>query len=861
MLWVELFDRDREGHANSGSNVHDEETESLIAESGSQAELPASKMNWVAPITGDVLTEAEEARLKAAEAASKSITGILSNPFLLYFGTVIIEVRRDLEEQGKPVTAVSIASECRRKWQNETHETKMQWVELFTQMTQRYDADSKEDIKATMFASAMKSAAEWEPTSANLSNIATQLMNFQEKFQELDCTAGTSMLREPPMDFQRFNQDVVNAQPLLAADSKGVLSLSSDLNASVAIDDQDFKMAYTADYGLNVLERGKHDLLRRLEPDSDQARNQYGKGHGHAPQDNTTAGAEASTHFEEERQPVPSAEADTSSVEEEDSDDDSYTVPGDNNRGLLTDIPLILGPAEIEVLPMIIQTAVVAPEDSSKPGYGETLDEILAIRNMHIVRCHLLLAQDYGRNLIRELLIFVAAWDLRENELYFKLMSNIMEAILMNGLMPFSYHAFRESKDIVSPAQAVIMKLLTVIFRRRQARDLNRAAEAPNPKAPVEASPPGLENVPKYPQRVEVTLVNFLFTEFRRNIIPQTCALIFLQGKIRSGVAHPDDFPLNLWDMERMYEGIYQYLEFLAILTEHPAWKNMMSDWGLITELVTLVEELSNAIPRSTLKSQSQKSRLSEVRSKELRQSSAEAMAPLMTMPEQVDQSSIGAEGLPIRTREPPPPLPESPPNIPPPLVPGAQPNALPNAPPILPSVPRIIQPPADVADNYPAGPTEEEPCNFEWRQLKKLAVLVISSLVCGNRDVQKQLAAPGKDNIPGRGIRALLRCCDIDDFNPYIKEHAVMALRFALENNPEGQQLVRDIHGTPIPRDAPEPEPAQTMPPRSQSSQETYVQSGVEIPREVLDLNGYETFTASDGQVLLRKRPATSPT
>jgi hypothetical protein len=65
---------------------------------------------------------------------------------------------------------------------------------------------------------------------------------------------------------------------------------------------------------------------------------------------------------------------------------------------------------------------------------------------MHGVRCHLLLAQDNGRNLLRELLIFVAAWDLREEELYFKFMVKIMEAILANQLLPFAYHAFRESE-------------------------------------------------------------------------------------------------------------------------------------------------------------------------------------------------------------------------------------------------------------------------------------------------------------------------------------------------------------------------------------------------------------------------------
>lgn len=130
--------------------------------------------------------------------------------------------------------------------------------------------------------------------------------------------------------------------------------------------------------------------------------------------------------------------------EEEESDDEEYAIPGEEGRGLLTDVPLILGPNEIEVLPMIVMSSIVPPPVPSIPGYGSTSDEVNAIMNMHTVRCHLLLAQENGRNLLRELLIFVAAWDLREDELYFKFMVKIMEAVLLNGLMPYAYHAFRE---------------------------------------------------------------------------------------------------------------------------------------------------------------------------------------------------------------------------------------------------------------------------------------------------------------------------------------------------------------------------------------------------------------------------------
>lgn len=129
---------------------------------------------------------------------------------------------------------------------------------------------------------------------------------------------------------------------------------------------------------------------------------------------------------------------------DDDSDDDDFVIPGDDGRGLLTDVPLILGPTEIEVLPMIIMSGIYHSDLNVASGRSTNPEESKAVINMHAVRCHLLLAQDNGRNLLRELLIFVAAWDLHEDELYFKFMVKIMDAILENGLMSFTYHTFRE---------------------------------------------------------------------------------------------------------------------------------------------------------------------------------------------------------------------------------------------------------------------------------------------------------------------------------------------------------------------------------------------------------------------------------
>jgi hypothetical protein len=199
-------------------------------------------------------------------------------------------------------------------------------------------------------------------------------------------------------------------------------------------------------------------------------------------------------------------------------------------------------------------------------------------------------------------------------------------------------------------------------------------------------------------------------------------------------------------------------------------------------------------------------------------------------------------------------------------------------------------------------GGAEDEPSFFEWRNLKKLAVLVISSMSWQNRAVQTQLGAadpvyvekeraealraearhaearlaenakkkPGswmsagkkadlaakveaakKQSEPkkaeasrGRGLRALMNCMVHDDYNPYVKEHSLMALRFALEGNEENQRIFREISG----RKKPLREGA-TVAGRG------YVMDGLEIPEEMLEWNGFETYVDEGGQVLLRKK------
>ncbi|KAK6386072.1 hypothetical protein LTS17_001646 [Exophiala oligosperma] len=424
------------------------------------------------------------------------------------------------------------------------------------------------------------------------------------------------------------------------------------------------------------------------------------------------------------------------SMDDEDEEDDDYRGSGDQERGLLTDVPLVLGPTEIEALPMIIQAGIV-------DNFGSKASERNGTKNMQAVRCHILLAQEAGRNVLRELLIFIAAWDLPDDEFYFKMMVQIMEAILKNGLMSHAYSDFGQPKDIISPAQAVVIKILTHIFRAKYspAAVVQNSNEQPHPKT----------RVPAPLSRVDVLTVRYIFIVFRGNIIPETCALIYLQGQIRAGLALAEDFPLNLWDMERVYEGVYQFLEFFAVLTENNDWKNILVQWEIVYDLVTLIKELDNSIAKVPLtKTMPPPSNSATPNGpKQIgTESGSQTSGPVaVERPYDVDPVTQKAQDAASTDADPSPPMSKSP-------------------------------PPPQVA---------EEPADFEWRNLKKLIVLVLSSLVWKSPTVQNQIREYG-------GVDTIMSCTNYDGCNPYIKEHAIMCIRFLLEDNPENKALVAQL-------------------------------------------------------------------
>ena len=516
-----------------------------------------------------------------------------------------------------------------------------------------------------------------------------------------------------------------------------------------------------------TLQEAKNELMARLQ-DSAPIRETNG---------DVSYDDEIQERFIEDDQRSMDAVADSINEDEED-DDEEYQSPDDQERGLLTDVPLVLGPTEIEALPMIIQAGIV-------DNFGLKGGERQGTKNMQAVRCHILLAQEAGRNVLRELLIFIAAWDLPDDEFYFKMMVQIMEAILKNGLMSHAYSDFGQAKDIISPAQAVVIKILTHIFRTRYSpSSIMNGQTAPKEPSPL--------------TRVDVLTVRYIFTVFRGNIIPETCALVYLQGQIKQGHALAEDFPLNLWDMERVYEGVYQFLEFFAVLTESNDWKALLIEWEIVYDLVTLITELDQSVPKASLKSQMPpavpplpngyakpaKDKMPQPQKADVGLPSAESITnpsaakpvsverpfdALPANPQPSSSSSSQSATSTTATTMPPPPLPL-------PLSPLPQTD---------PSLPPRIPPPTGPLPSGSHQPST--PSLFEWRNLKKLIVLVLSSLVWKSRVVQDQIRAYG-------GVDTILSCTAYDAHNPYIREHAVMCLKFLLEGNEANMELVRGL-------------------------------------------------------------------
>ncbi|KAK1755701.1 hypothetical protein QBC47DRAFT_300455 [Echria macrotheca] len=256
-------------------------------------------------------------------------------------------------------------------------------------------------------------------------------------------------------------------------------------------------------------------------------------------------------------------------MEEEDIDDDDSYGEGPMG-GLLTEVPNILDPKQIEVLHMIVKSCILDTPGLPPSKTGENLQK---------TRCRMFLALECGRSLLREILVFIAVWEKNEQSNIFKFTVQIVEAIHQNALIPFAWQSLRIPKDIISPAQTVLLRLLNAMLQPRHSETPGNAIEHED----------------------DIKLIHFLFLQFRSRIVPECAALMDLQSKIHGGHIESSEFPVDSWDMERAKDGLQQFLELLTTVISHPETRQELINWELSYELITLLKGLEAAVPKKPL--------------------------------------------------------------------------------------------------------------------------------------------------------------------------------------------------------------------------------------------------------------------
>ena len=200
--------------------------------------------------------------------------------------------------------------------------------------------------------------------------------------------------------------------------------------------------------------------------------------------------------------------------------------------------------------------------------------------NLQKTRCRMFLALDCGKSLLREMLVFIAVWEKDEQSLIFQVTTQIVEALHHSALIPYAWNSLRIPKDVISPAQTVLLRLINHMFRAR----LNTATAQ------------DLKDNTR-----DVRLVHFFYSFFRSRIVPECTALMHLQGQIREENRDPAEFPVDSWDMERAKDGLAQYLEFLTTVAEMSDMKVKLIEWEAVYDLVTILTGLEAGVPKKAM--------------------------------------------------------------------------------------------------------------------------------------------------------------------------------------------------------------------------------------------------------------------
>ncbi|KAL8393178.1 hypothetical protein RB595_003107 [Gaeumannomyces hyphopodioides] len=421
------------------------------------------------------------------------------------------------------------------------------------------------------------------------------------------------------------------------------------------------------------------------------------------------------------------AEEDEDDEEEEEDVDDAESYGDGPMTGLLTEIPNILDPKQIEALHMIVKSCIV-----------DTVNSLAPYENRQRTRCRMFIALECGKSLLREMLVFIAVWEKDEASLIFQITTQIVEALHHNALLPYTWKALRIPKDITSPAQTVLLRLINHMYRTF-------------PRGSTTTESPAEKHVAEN----RVKLLHFLFSNFRSRIVPECLALMVIQAHIREGVIYEADFPVDNWDMERAKDGLAQFLDFLITAAEDHELRSRLIEWDATYELVTLLRNLERAVEKKPL-----------VSPPPPRNNGGDAQSAA---------AATSASGAP----SPPPPTTatgsarasysyeDGDENLPPPPPP----------------------PP-------PCAPPGQEPAyKYPWPEVKCQVLALLASLLQpppgktspGNETVQRKV-------VQYNGMPALLNSSLYDDHNRFARERVQLCLKWLLDGGVEANQFVNNL-------------------------------------------------------------------
>ncbi|KAI9653719.1 MAG: copper transport protein [Trizodia sp. TS-e1964] len=241
-------------------------------------------------------------------------------------------------------------------------------------------------------------------------------------------------------------------------------------------------------------------------------------------------------------------------------------------RGFLTAVPRVSDVRTIEVVTYILRLGI---SDAFPPSQNDHLNQMQAARSS------ILAGTISGRALVKEILVAMDLWKLRQDDMVFKMMLKIMEAIIGDGLMCLLFHSLGCKKDVMQSSQVVILKILSILYKQKLLDKSNNGVRNGYSK-----------HEPAF-KEMDHLIACFFICTFRGYIAPRICALMYLQELIQNKGVNTDNFYFTVTDMLRFHDGLYIFLDFIDDLCKNPTTKQLLQDFGIIYELIHILHRLN----------------------------------------------------------------------------------------------------------------------------------------------------------------------------------------------------------------------------------------------------------------------------